>query len=298
MCYKVFEAGAGIEPAHGGFADRFVTTSTSGRINCYFNIIQTVIDFWVLFGNNEIMRVDKRGGHNQKRINKNFFKEWSPKMAYVLGFIYADGTVENCIKSSRTCYLGITNTNLQILEDIRKCMDSDHIISTVKAGRRNIKGKYYSCNKLYVLRIGSKEIFNDLVNLGLCPRKSLVITVPKIPERYFEFFLRGYFDGDGCISLEKTMRNRMNIIFTSGSERFLRELMINIESILNSIKSSVLFSGGAFQLRYNWKNAFLIARYIYRDTVSAPYLSYKFEKFTEYKKMRECFLISNKSYAL
>ena len=52
---------------------------------------------------------DPRGGHNRKHINENFFKTWSPKMAYVLGFIIADGSAEDVRKTSRTCYIQISN---------------------------------------------------------------------------------------------------------------------------------------------------------------------------------------------
>ena len=38
---------------------------------------------------------DPRGGHNRSSINQDFFKSWSPNMAYVLGLIYADGTIED-----------------------------------------------------------------------------------------------------------------------------------------------------------------------------------------------------------
>ncbi|EKD80725.1 MAG: hypothetical protein ACD_40C00026G0001 [uncultured bacterium] len=34
------EAGEGIEPSHGGFADRIVTTSTSGHFRHYFTIYE------------------------------------------------------------------------------------------------------------------------------------------------------------------------------------------------------------------------------------------------------------------
>jgi intein/homing endonuclease len=81
------------------------------------------------------------------------------------------------------------------------------------------------------LQIGSKEIFNDLVNLGLFPRKSKIIRLPIIPGDCFFHFLRGYFDGDGNViagyfakpnrgSRSFTFRTR----FTSGSELFFKDL--------------------------------------------------------------------------
>ena len=34
---------------------------------------------------------DPRGAHNHKLVNFSFFQTWSSQMAYVLGFIFADG---------------------------------------------------------------------------------------------------------------------------------------------------------------------------------------------------------------
>lgn len=225
---------------------------------------------------------DSRGGHNRKRVNEDFFKTWSPKMAYVLGFIYADGSVEDCRESSRTCYLLLSNNDLDLLNDISTAMSSEKSVQIRKPRLTKIKGKEYWCKTSYVVRIGNKKIYEDLIHLGLCSRKSLVIQLPEMPERFFSYFLRGYFDGDGCINIEKTKKNRMNIIFTSGSKIFIEQLASKIQSICPILKSSVSNGNGAFQLRYNWKNALMVADFMYQDVVSAPYLKYKYIKYIKY----------------
>jgi len=45
--------------------------------------------------------LDRRGGSNRYKFQINFFKRWSNKMAYVLGFLYADGCIVDAV-SSRT----------------------------------------------------------------------------------------------------------------------------------------------------------------------------------------------------
>ncbi len=57
-----------------------------------------------------IMIIDQRGGHNRHSFNKEFFKTWSDKMAYVLGFLVADGSITDANTSSRTQYVEFTNT--------------------------------------------------------------------------------------------------------------------------------------------------------------------------------------------
>lgn len=230
------------------------------------------------------MYCDKRGGHNRKKVNEDFFKAWSPEMAYVLGFIYADGMIEDCRQSSRTCYTSITNTDLEILENIRSIMSSNHPFEVIPAKINHILGKDYLCKPRFVFRIGNKKMYTDLIGLGLCPRKSLIIELPEIPEQHFQYFLRGYFDGDGCIHVEKT-RSRLKIIFTSGSKKFLEQISIKIQTFLGHIKFGIYLNRRTYKLTYSDRNAEAISNFIYQDTVSAPYLKYKYKKYKDYLKI-------------
>lgn len=233
------------------------------------------------------MERDKRGGYNRKKVDENFFKVWSPKMAYVLGFIYADGAVEDCRESSRTCYLSLANNDIDILRQMLIAMSAKQTVQKRNPRTIKIRDKEYWCKTSYSVRIGNKIIYDDLIKLGLCPRKSLVIKLPEIPHNYFEYFLRGYFDGDGCINIEKKMKNRVNIVFASGSKIFIDQLLAYIVGVFPKIKGSVSCGHGAYRLRYNWRNALMIAGYIYHDIVQAPFLKYKYEKYRNYLSARE-----------
>lgn len=43
--------------------------------------------------------LDPRGGHNRYKFDKDFFKKWTPEMAYVLGFMYANGNIMDSVIS-------------------------------------------------------------------------------------------------------------------------------------------------------------------------------------------------------
>jgi len=221
---------------------------------------------------------DNRGGHNRKTVNVSFFKEWSPEMAYVLGFIYADGAVEDCRESSRTCYLSMTNTDLRLLEKIRDVMSSNHNIYVRKGGSVIIRGRKYNQKDCHVFRIGNKMMYQDLINIGLCPRKSLIIALPDIPANLFNYFLRGYFDGDGCIHIEK-IKMRMRIIFTSGSKVFLDQIY-EILGLIGFIRQN----GGAYRLVYGGKAAEMVTAFMYNEISLVPYLEYKYHKYEMYLK--------------
>ena len=89
-------------------------------------------------------------------------------MAYVLGFFIADG---NMIKNKRGAYfISIEITDKDILEKIREVIGSNHKIS--------IRKEIENHKERYRLQIGSKEMFNDLLKLGVVPNKSKVIELP------------------------------------------------------------------------------------------------------------------------
>lgn len=154
----------------------------------------------------------------RKEYNKLFFKKWSYDMAYVLGFMFADG---NIVKTKRgTHFLSIYTADKQLLERMRNIMDSTHVISerVTKAG----------CT--YRLQIGSKEWFDDVAQWGLFPNKTSRMDVPDIPKKYVGPFVRGYFDGDGNVWQGYINQKRriptkvLYVAFTSSSSDFLLSL--------------------------------------------------------------------------
>ena len=47
--------------------------------------------------------------------------------------------------------------------------------------------------------LNSKKMAQDLVKLGITPRKSLTLKPPIIDKQYYLAYILGYFDGDGSI---------------------------------------------------------------------------------------------------
>ena len=206
-------------------------------------------------------------------------------MAYVLGFIFADGTVEDCRESSRTCYLQLTNNDHALLDEIKKTMSSNHSLYFRPQKYNKFRNGSYQCKATYNLRIGSKLIYEDLSMYGLTPRKSLKIRLPQVPDDLFGFFLRGYFDGDGCVNVYKKTPDGLaiQVVFTCGSKLFLCELS-NIISKLADVKNKNIFSQSyAFRLRYVAEEAVSVLDLIYRDLNKSPYLRKKFNIYSEYQ---------------
>ena len=136
-------------------------------------------------------------------------------MAYVLGFLYADG---NIVKTKRnTHFVAFYSADELLLKSIKKVLESEHMLSK----RNSISGEVYR------LQVGSKEWYGDLFRLGLTPGKTYRMHLPPVPKKYWGDFLRGYFDGDGNVWVGHVHTNRpvstltIQTSFTSGSIEFL-----------------------------------------------------------------------------
>lgn len=234
------------------------------------------------------MGIDPRGGHNRKKINENFFKKWSPEMAYVLGLIYADGSLIDSRLSSRTCYVIISNNDLDLLKQVKNTMGSKHTLEVRSPYLRKIRKKEYQCRTSYRLRIGSRLVYDDLLKLGLTPRKSLSIKLPDIPIEYFSYFTRGYCDGDGCVNVyKKSLFYRvLKVIFVSGSFEFLKQLSYRLGEILGTKLKTVFYQSEAYRIVYSTKEARILCDFMYRDINLAPFLKRKYKKFYDYEKFR------------
>lgn len=181
-----------------------------------------------------------------KTKNENFFKQWTPEMAYVLGFFCADGNLTLGKRGNK--YIEFTSTDKSLLKDIRVALGSNHTLTRRK--RRN------AWKDAFRLQIGSKRMFVHLIELGLTPKKSLSLKLPNVPDVYLGAFLRGYFDGDGNVVFgyfRKAMRNKKTrlcaIRFTSGSKDFLEQLKIRLGMLLG-ISGSFFYSGRGWRLNY------------------------------------------------
>ena len=157
-------------------------------------------------------------------VNEESFDAWSHEMAYVLGFLFADGTIYST-PYNRGKYVGVTSIDRESIETIKIFLQSAHPIIAYKPPheRHSIK---------YTLKIGSHKLHDSLMKHSLYQNKSLTVTMPKIPRKYLADFIRGNFDGDGCVFIEMRRRkdNKENFVrclkitFSSGSKKFLEQL--------------------------------------------------------------------------
>jgi hypothetical protein len=219
-------------------------------------------------------------------VNENFFKAWTPTMAYVLGYWYADGSLENA-DHLRGRYIRVTSIDETTIIKIRSWLRSGHAITPLQPpASQNGHVRYF-------LRIGNHTLYDDLVSLGLYPNKSLTIKFPMIPKMFLADFARGYLDGDGCVFLQTApgkqklvIIKKLTVIFTSGSRAFLEGLESALRETLMFRPRKIYDGRRAFQLRYSTRQSRILFEFLYGNCPLDAFLKRKFDVFCSYYALR------------
>ena len=140
-------------------------------------------------------------------LNERFFDVIDTEQkAYFLGLMYADGCVQAIGKSWKT-RLGLHK--------------KDHCVVAALRDAVEYTGPLYLTKTRTTLQIANKLLGDGLIRHGCVPKKSLVLKYPtSVPVELQWHFIRGYFDGDGCLSI---------------SGRGARWTLVGTESLLTSI---------------------------------------------------------------
>ena len=203
-----------------------------------------------------------------EKINHNYFKVIDDEhKAYWLGFLYADG-----YNNEKFYQVEITlkDEDKYILEELKKDCES---IYDIKYKEVNLNGKIFPCDRLTLY---SKEISQDLKKLGCMQKKSLIIKFPteeQVPNSLIHHFMRGYFDGNGCISGNNFMLN--------STKDFLDEYIKRLRNNTDISKAGYFSIDGQ---GHRWSHASKrdlqkIFNYLYKD--ATIYLHRKHNKFVK-----------------
>lgn len=209
----------------------------------------------------------KRERHKPRRtVDETYFKNWTVNMAYILGFILADGCIINGSHNgySDSLKFGVQIRDIDILEKVKQELKSGHTLSRVK-------------NAVH-LCISSQELVDDLKRLGITYKKSLNEQWPNVPLEYSRDFIRGIVDGDGSIHFDK--RGCPTISLCGGEETVghVREHFIyklGVYSTLIKQSYSQKCKNYLYQIAYRSNSAKKVVGYLYDG--AALYLDRKFK---------------------
>lgn len=168
--------------------------------------------------------------------------KWSPNFAYAIGLLTTDGNL-----SPDGRHIDFTSQDKEQLINFKKCLNIKN-----KIGQK-ISGK--SKRRISRIQFGDVNFYKFLIQIGLLPNKSKILTKIDIVDKYFFDFLRGHFDGDGTFYSYWDPRWKSSFmfytVFVSASEKHIQWLRNKIYMLLN-IKGHISKSihNSAYQLKY------------------------------------------------
>ena len=209
---------------------------------------------------------------NCSKFNEHIFDQIdSEEKAYWLGFIFADGYISSSPlrESTKSIYQFELSLSLKDLEHLNKFKNFIEY-------EKELLIDNHRCR----FTVANKHLWNILNNYGCTPRKSLSLKFPNIPNKFIKHFIRGYFDGDGCITRhvnKHTVTPRVNVI---GTEDILNNILKHSETIAN-IRHDIRHSSETLMLEWIKEEGIKFINYLYQDC--SIYLDRKYELYQFFK---------------
>lgn len=198
------------------------------------------------------------------KINHNYFKDVNDEKAWLIGLIAADGCIKNNCWS--ICQSG--DNGKSILEYIKKILNYERGLTSYFPERGKI---------VYTLNIPSIIMVNDLYKFGLMKQKTLKLNLIYLDSNFMKSFLRGYFEGDGCICVSRS----------SNIEEYLAISFVGNFNFINFILNSIPISGYTFhdyanvrEIRFSGQKAIQFYSWLFNN--HNLFYSYKQKIFDNY----------------
>lgn len=215
-----------------------------------------------------IVRILKNNGvairrHWANTFDENYFDIIdSSNKAYLLGFLYADG----CINKNNVVSIVVHHKDVEILEMFKKELQASNNIKNVKS-KPHVRVDFCS-----------KHLCDSLKQIGCGHNKTLYLSFPNISKEFIYDFIRGFMDGDGCISVvNRDTRKYISLSFT-GTLEMLQEL-----KLIFNVDNKITFYRNSYALHIGKTSDVLrILNNIYNE--ADLYMTRKYNKYQEYLK--------------
>jgi len=199
-------------------------------------------------------------------IDKSFFDNWNSSMAYILGFLYAEGS----ISQYRSLNLGISERDDYLFFNILRVMNSKY------------KVRYYEKTRTYHVAITNPTIVKSLIKIGLHDK-----VIPSVPDIYRGNFILGYFDGDGCITCSERYYYDGRVVryprsgFSDGSFSILRGIRdLLVACGLSDVNILHRGSVDCYDIYYSMKDSIKLFNLLYGENIGdGLFLKRKYDRF-------------------
>ena len=210
--------------------------------------------------------------NRQKTKKEDYFSHQSHNMAWILGFIASDGTIS---KKRNTINIGLSAIDIEILEKIKKEINIGNEITTYTTSDG------FQCASLAWTCEQHKK---DLAQYNIIPQKTFKLHPPyQLDKKYWIDYIRGYFDGDGCINYLKNGSKRWQIC--SATPEILQWIIDYLFENFDIPKVNIQVSKRKnllYYFQYSTKSTEKIYKILY--TPNSLYLARKKEKFDNMMK--------------
>lgn len=203
---------------------------------------------------------------NRNSINANikfeFFEKLTPELAWFLGAVCSDGSIGfNYGPNKITCSFSLASIDRDFVEKLGALVGL--------SPSKSMSSKYDK--PIWTLRCSNEHFVNHLKGLGIHSNKSSTVTIPEaIPPKLVRHFIRGYFEGDGCVCVNQNGRVRFSLSSKS------RELIMGVAKVLHE-QAGIGICGKRYSRSHvNPPNCHCLTVYVVREQRS-DLIMYKIE---------------------
>jgi predicted transcriptional regulator len=211
--------------------------------------------------------------------------------AYWLGFMYADGTIYSHGKNNLTKRISLTlqKGDIEHLNNFKSFLgySGDIIEYEAKTSVSSVMRPY--CK----ISLCSVKMYNDLNSNGCVNKKTLILEFPSekiVPGYLQKHFIRGIFDGDGCIRIDESATPSIQFLIcgTYNICSTIRDVFvknnINMRANVHEHSVSKLTKHPLYELKIKGnKVAMQIFDWLYED--STIFMKRKHDIYISHKKM-------------
>lgn len=161
---------------------------------------------------------DRMKERKQQGLNKYYFnKIESPDKAYWLGFILADGYLDNRGRFG----IELEQKDIGHLEKFKEAIGYKRDIKIYH--KKSTFGEQDNCRISFM----NAQFTHDLIKLGITLDKSNTGVFPKISKELYPHMIRGYLDGNGTIRIQENKKEegfRLTGLSFCGTKEILQDI--------------------------------------------------------------------------
>lgn len=213
-------------------------------------------------------------------VNHSAFDRLNEKTGWLLGWMASDGFV----RPDSRFGLKVAVKDKDIILKLKQYLEYSGPIYNKTQWLESTKKEY----KLVSIEVSSARIVKRLEDFGIIPNKSLFLTYPLLiansVENIQRCFVRGVFEGDGSVLLEKKRSLLFQIVGTYELCMGVQQALVKYTMVEETKLTNNIHGRNHYALRYRGRHQVLrIVNWIYKGA-GDNVLSRKYSKYLELKR--------------